>query len=36
MLGCDARLGALSADAKLALSEVTAGIPYPACPMEVV
>ncbi|MBL9096847.1 MAG: enoyl-CoA hydratase/isomerase family protein [Alphaproteobacteria bacterium] len=36
MLGCDARLGARSADTKLALSEVTAGIPYPACPMEVV
>lgn len=36
MLGCDARLGVQSANTKLVLSEVTAGIPYPACPMEVV
>ena len=35
MLGCDARLAA-DTDAKLGLTEVTAGIPYPACPMEVV
>jgi enoyl-CoA hydratase len=35
MLGCDHRLASPS-DAKFALSEVTAGIPYPACPMEVV
>jgi enoyl-CoA hydratase len=35
MLACDARL-ATDADAKLGLTEVTAGIPYPACPMEVV
>lgn len=36
LLGCDARLAVPSAETKLALSEVTAGIPYPACPMEVV
>lgn len=36
MLGCDARLGVSSARMKLALSEVTAGIPYCACPMEIV
>lgn len=35
MLACDARIAADS-DAKLGLTEVTAGIPYPACPMEVV
>lgn len=35
MLACDARLVA-KGDAKLGLTEVTAGIPYPACPMEVV
>lgn len=35
MLACDARLAAQT-DAKLGLTEVTAGIPYPACPMEVV
>jgi hypothetical protein len=35
MLACDARL-ATDADTKLGLTEVTAGIPYPACPMEVV
>ncbi|MEQ1866521.1 MAG: enoyl-CoA hydratase/isomerase family protein [Micropepsaceae bacterium] len=35
MLACDARLGVPS-NAKLALSEVAAGIPYPACPMEIV
>src|SRR5512143_996054 len=35
MLACDARLAA-DTDAKLGLTEVTAGIPYPACPMEVV
>lgn len=35
MLACDTRLAA-DADAKLGLTEVTAGIPYPACPMEVV
>ncbi len=35
MLACDARL-APDTDAKLGLTEVTAGIPYPACPMEVV
>ena len=35
VLACDARLAA-STDAKLGLTEVTAGIPYPACPMEVV
>lgn len=35
MLACDARLAA-DMDAKLGLTEVTAGIPYPACPMEVV
>ena len=33
-LACDARLAVESA--KLGLTEVTAGIPYPACPMEVV
>lgn len=35
MLGCDVRLAA-DTDAKLGLTEVTAGIPYPACPMEIV
>jgi len=35
MLACDARIAA-QADARLGLTEVTAGIPYPACPMEVV
>jgi enoyl-CoA hydratase len=35
MLACDARI-AVSSNAKLALSEVAAGIPYPACPMEIV
>ena len=35
VLACDVRL-AVDAEAKLGLSEVTAGIPYPACPMEVV
>jgi enoyl-CoA hydratase len=35
VLACDARLAA-DTDAKLGLTEVTAGIPYPACPMEVV
>jgi len=35
MLACDVRL-AVDGDAKLALTEVTAGIPYPAAPMEVV
>lgn len=35
MLACDVRLAA-DTDARLGLTEVTAGIPYPACPMEVV
>lgn len=35
MLACDARV-AMPSSAKLALSEVAAGIPYPACPMEIV
>jgi enoyl-CoA hydratase len=35
MLACDTRIAA-DTDAKLGLTEVTAGIPYPACPMEVV
>ncbi len=35
VLACDVRLAAPS-NAKLALSEVAAGIPYPACPMEIV
>lgn len=35
MLACDARVAARG-EAKLALTEVTAGVPYPACPMEVV
>jgi enoyl-CoA hydratase len=35
MLACDARVMA-DTPAKLGLTEVTAGIPYPACPMEVV
>ncbi len=35
MLACDVRLAARG-EAKLGLTEVTAGIPYPACPMEVV
>ncbi len=35
MLACDVRLAA-EVDAKLGLTEVSAGIPYPACPMEVV
>jgi enoyl-CoA hydratase len=35
MLACDARLAA-DAPSKLGLTEVTAGIPYPACPIEVV
>jgi enoyl-CoA hydratase len=33
-LACDARLAA-DASMRLALTEITAGIPYPACPMEV-
>ena len=35
MLACDARV-AVASGAKLGLTEVTAGIPYPAGPMEVV
>src|SRR5574337_84405 len=35
MLACDVRLAA-DGDAQLGLTEVTAGIPYPACPMEIV
>jgi enoyl-CoA hydratase len=35
MLACDARIAA-DTDAKMGLAEVTAGIPYPACPMEIV
>ena len=35
MLACDMRV-ATPSNAKLALSEVAAGIPYPACPMEIV
>jgi len=35
MLACDVRLAA-DVDARLGLTEVIAGIPYPACPMEVV
>jgi enoyl-CoA hydratase len=35
VLACDARLAALT-KAQLGLTEVTAGIPFPACPMEVV
>jgi enoyl-CoA hydratase len=35
MLACDTRLAA-DTEAKLGLTEVTAGIPYPACPMEIV
>lgn len=35
MLACDVRLVA-DTEAKLGLTEVTAGIPYPACPMAVV
>jgi enoyl-CoA hydratase len=35
MLACDARLVA-GVHVKLGLTEVTAGIPYPACPLEVV
>lgn len=35
VLACDARLAA-NARCKLGLTEVTAGLPYPACPMEVV
>jgi enoyl-CoA hydratase len=35
VLACDARVAG-AADARLGLTEVTAGIPYPACPMEVV
>jgi enoyl-CoA hydratase len=35
MLACDARLAA-DGPAKLGLTEVTAGIPYPACPLAVV
>ncbi len=35
VLACDARIVA-DTDAKFGLTEVTAGIPYPACPMEVV
>lgn len=35
MLACDTRL-VINGDAKLGLTEVTAGIPYPAAPMEVV
>jgi enoyl-CoA hydratase len=35
MLACDVRMGVPS-NAKLALSEVAAGIPYPACPMEII
>jgi enoyl-CoA hydratase/carnithine racemase len=34
MLACDARIA--SEPVKLALSEVTAGIPCPACPLEIV
>src|SRR5207253_9290493 len=34
MLACDARLAA-DTPCKLGLTEVSAGIPYPACPMEV-
>lgn len=33
MLACDTRIAA-DTDARLGLTEVTAGIPYPACPME--
>jgi enoyl-CoA hydratase len=35
VLACDARLAAVT-KAQLGLTEVTAGIPYPACPMEIV
>jgi len=35
MLACDTRIAA-EGEMQLALTEVTAGIPYPACPMEVV
>ena len=35
MLACDTRIAA-DIEAKMGLTEVTAGIPYPACPMEVV
>lgn len=35
MLACDARVAA-DAPSRLSLAEVTAGIPFPACPMEVV
>ncbi len=35
MLSCDARV-AVDTEAKLGLTEVSAGIPYPACPMEIV
>jgi enoyl-CoA hydratase len=35
MLACDTRIAA-DTGAKLGLTEVTAGIPYPACSMEVV
>ena len=35
MLACDVRVAAPT-NAKLALGEVAAGIPYPACPMEIV
>jgi enoyl-CoA hydratase len=35
MLSCDTRVAA-DTEAKLGLTEVSAGIPYPACPMEIV
>jgi len=35
MLACDTRVAA-DTEAKLGLTEVSAGIPYPACPMEIV
>ncbi|MFI4985013.1 MAG: enoyl-CoA hydratase/isomerase family protein [Solirubrobacterales bacterium] len=35
MLACDTRVAA-DTEAQLGLTEVTAGIPYPACPMEIV
>ena len=35
VLACDTRVAADTA-AELCLTEVTAGIPYPACPMEIV
>jgi enoyl-CoA hydratase/carnithine racemase len=36
MLACDARLAAAATQAKLGLTEVTAGLPYPAAPIAVV